>query len=194
MKAAKKAYSRVHLPFGIALHFLCNWLPYGLVWPKIRKFESWIRSSMTSLLLENCFLHIGLRPLLESREKVMHHLHSYHAAIHNESFYNGHENWIRSLVPPGQFFNFDFKSHGWADLVAFLGREGPTADTPFPRVRVKSTSPQLMRLATDPEKCAIFLSFLLATIAVNYLFSLAATKLACRLRANLNKRRGVKHE
>ncbi|TPX08810.1 uncharacterized protein E0L32_009750 [Thyridium curvatum] len=48
--------------------------------------------------------------------------------------YERHHGLVRRLVPPGRLLEIDLADLGWGPLCAFLGKEVPPGDVPFPRL------------------------------------------------------------
>jgi len=152
--------------FGLLSLLLCNWLPWGMVVPQADIGHSFVKNSMTTMLLQNCILETRKHMVPRSGPRLMvPHL----ALLHNESFYTEWLDMLRKLVPSDRFMEFDFKKHGWQDLANFLGLAAPPVGTPFPKTMGGTQSNDMLKLQLFPGKFMAFWALMLMSAILHCL-------------------------
>lgn len=142
--------------FGL---LLCDWLPYGIHWPKADVGRSFMNSSMTSVLFSHCFrMGRPAYPWGGARQFGM-----------TEELYHRSQAEARRLVPQDNFLEFDPTKHAWAELGGFLGRPAPPTGTPFPRVKAGWSMKWSTYWTLFPGLHVAFVALMVASIAVNWL-------------------------
>lgn len=148
---------------------LCDWLPYGFLWPNADLGHSFLDTTMSSLLFDHCRQSaFKVRPAYGPFSQ---HMNSKNISERKAAVLEYYSH-LRSLVPPGSFLDFDYQKHGWPDLEAFLGR--PTPSAPFPKLRSKTISRIALKWEMNPSKYCAFCLIMLGTVLVNALLSCAA--------------------
>lgn len=169
-------------PFRVAPHsyfsvfmslLLCHWLPYGLLWPAEDRGHSLITDRMSSLLLQHCISWHRMQYLPRSYYDPMVYgepgQRRGSGLLDNATLYLRYWKEVWASVPPDRRLEFDFWRHGWDDLAAFLARPAPLAGTPFPRVGLRSLSPDIAEWWLFPRRYIGFWVLLLLSVVANWL-------------------------
>lgn len=92
--------------------------------------------------------------------------------------YEAHIAEVKRVVPPAQLLVFSARQ-GWAPLCAFLGRQQPSPDTPFPHVNDKADFNQ--GLGARQRRARLYNNIILASNAALAAALAAGVGLAVRV-------------
>lgn len=171
----------------VARFLLCNWLPYGLVWPDSDVGKSLMTPSTTAVLFSHCFRALDdlYRVTGSPRQFDM---------LANSTAFREASSYVRSLVPPSRMMEFDIKNHGWAEIAEFLLRPVPPASKPFPRAKSGGQYRFTMYWRLFLKEHLAVVALMLAMASLNWLLFLTASLLVQQLRQHLGSAVRRKHE
>lgn len=175
MSSAEGVDDKKVTPAGLSLvllvPLLCHWLPLGMLWPSSGSREPFIEGSVTSWFIKTCLYEDDWDSMQSLKAKQIRE-----DALANRTDYEKLHVMVRSLVPAARLLDFDVRRHGWPEVCEFLELPAPPADTPFPNTMSGTLIMQTAMLRLAPDSFCIFLALCLASLVVNALAFMAASR------------------
>lgn len=158
----------------VSLLFLCHWLPYGLVWPRVEVGASFMRSTngsgITMELLDYCIAPFRMMTVARQGGFKAHRQQFRDTLARltgSEEAYREFQDKVRQ-ASSGSLLEAGVRDLGWESLAAHAGLPAP-ASGGLPRAKAGGYGKVLARMYTFPAKHLSFLGFALSSMVVHWL-------------------------